>query len=93
MGYHLMNVLLHVAAACLAVAIMRRLALPEAWLAGFLFALHPVCVEAVAWISEQKSTLSAVFYLASALAYLRFDRTRRGAGTTAPPWGCSPARC
>jgi hypothetical protein len=93
LGYHLMNVLLHVAAACLAVAIMRRLALPEAWLAGFLFALHPVCVEAVAWISEQKSTLSAVFYLASALAYLRFDRTRRGAGTTAPPWGCSPARC
>ena len=77
LGYHLMNVLLHAVAACLVVAIMRRLALPGAWLAGFLFALHPVCVEAVAWISEQKSTLSAVFYLASGLAYLRFDRTRR----------------
>ena len=47
--------------------IVRRLALPGAWLAGFVFALHPVCVEAVAWISEQKSTLSGVFYLAAAL--------------------------
>jgi tetratricopeptide (TPR) repeat protein len=77
LGYHLMNVFLHAAAACLVVVIVRRLALPGAWLAGFLFALHPVCVEAVAWISEQKSTLSAVFYLASGLAYLCFDRSRR----------------
>jgi tetratricopeptide (TPR) repeat protein len=46
-------------------------------LAGFIFALHPVCVESVAWISEQKNTLSAVFYLASALVYLKFDRDRR----------------
>ena len=59
------------------VLIVRRLALPGAWLAGLVFALHPVSVEAVAWISEQKSTLSAVFYLASALVYLGFDRTRR----------------
>ncbi|MGD1071380.1 MAG: tetratricopeptide repeat protein [Bryobacteraceae bacterium] len=78
LGYHLTNVLLHAAAACLVVMILRRLAIPGAWLAGAIFALHPVGVEAVAWISEQKSTLSAVFYLASALAYLHFDRTRRG---------------
>jgi tetratricopeptide (TPR) repeat protein len=57
--------------------IVRRLSLPGAWLAGFIFALHPICVEAVAWISEQKSTLSGVFYLAAALTYLHFDRTRR----------------
>jgi tetratricopeptide (TPR) repeat protein len=76
-GYHLTNLLLHAGAAYLVVMIMRRLELPGAWLAGFLFALHPVCVEAVAWISEQKSTLSAVFYLAAALTYLHFDRTRR----------------
>ena len=74
---HLMNILLHAAAACLVALIARRLALPGAWLAGFVFALHPVCVEAVAWISEQKSTLSAVFYLASALVYLRFDGERK----------------
>jgi tetratricopeptide (TPR) repeat protein len=76
-GYHLTNLLLHAAAACLVVAIMRRLALPGAWLAGFIFALHPVCVESVAWISEQKNTLSGVFYLASAFVYLDFDRDRR----------------
>src|SRR5580658_10970351 len=60
-GYHLTNVALHTAEACLVVLIVRRLALPGAWLAGFLFALSPTAVEAVAWISEQKSTLSAVF--------------------------------
>ncbi len=77
LGYHLTNVVLHAASAFLVVIIMRRLALPGAWLAGFVFALHPVCVEAVAWISEQKSTLSGVLYLAAALIYLHFDRTRR----------------
>jgi len=79
LGYHLTNVLLHVLAACLVVLIMRRLSLPGAWFAGFLFALHPVCVEAVAWIVEQKTTLSAVFYLGAAITYLRFDQTRRKA--------------
>jgi len=77
LGYHLANVALHALAACLVVLIVRRLALPGAWLAGLIFALHPVCVEAVAWISEQKSTLSAVFYLAAALTYLHFDQSRR----------------
>jgi protein O-mannosyl-transferase len=77
LGYHLTNVVLHAASACLVVMIARRLSLPGAWLAGFVFALHPVCVEAVAWISEQKSALSGVFYLAAALTYLHFNRTRR----------------
>jgi tetratricopeptide (TPR) repeat protein len=77
LGYHLTNVGLHAASACLLVIILRRLSVPGAWLAGFIFALHPVCAEAVAWVSEQKSTLSGFFYLASALTYLHFDRTRR----------------
>jgi protein O-mannosyl-transferase len=85
--YHLVNVALHALAACLVVKIARRLALSGAWLAGLMFALHPLCVEAVAWISEQKSTLSGVFYLASALAYLKFnDSRKRSAYLVALAW-------
>ena len=76
-GYHLTNILLHAGAACLVVAVVRRLALPGAWLAGIVFAVHPVCVESVAWISEQKNTLSTVLYLGAAFVYLRFDEDRR----------------
>jgi protein O-mannosyl-transferase len=76
-GYHLLNVLLHATAACQFLVLLRRLAIPGATLAAFLFALHPVCVESVAWISEQKNTLSLVFYLAAALAYIRFGASRR----------------
>ena len=76
-GYHLTNLALHALSACLVVMIMKRLSLPGAWFAGFVFALHPVHVESVAWISEQKSTLSGVFCLASLLTYLQFDQDRR----------------
>ncbi len=76
-GYHLLNVLLHVSSAMLSAWILRKLSIPGAFLAAAVFALHPVHVESVAWISEQKNTLSTVFYLASILAYLRFDETRR----------------
>jgi len=91
-GYHLLNVLLHATAACLFGLVVERL-VPKpldrnasrssslgtscSTFAAFLFALHPVCVESVAWISEQKNTLSTVFYLLSALAYLRFDQNRK----------------
>lgn len=75
-GYHLANVGLHAIAACLVVLVCQRLAIKGAWLAGFLVALHPVNVESVAWISEQKNTLSLVFYLLATLAWLRFDERR-----------------
>jgi tetratricopeptide (TPR) repeat protein len=76
LGYHLANVLQHAFAATLFVLLLRRLAVPGAWCAGLLFLLHPVCVESVAWISEQKNTLSLLLYLGAALAYLRFDQER-----------------
>ena len=75
-GYHLIDIAMHAASATLVVLIVRRLKLPGGMLAGFIFALHPVGVESVAWISEQKTTLSALLYLAGALAYLHFDQSR-----------------
>lgn len=76
LGYHLVNISLHLLAAFLLFQILARLQIPGAWIAASVFALHPIEVESVAWISELKNTLSAVCYLGAALIYLRFDKTR-----------------
>jgi tetratricopeptide (TPR) repeat protein len=76
-GYHVVNVLLHASSSFLIFLIVRRLASPAvAALTAFLFALHPVQVESVAWITELKNTLSGAFYFGAALAWLRYREHR-----------------
>jgi hypothetical protein len=70
-GYHLTNLLLHLANTVLLFAVLRRMT-GSAWRSGFvaaLFALHPLHVESVAWISERKDVLSGFFWLSSLGAY------------------------
>jgi tetratricopeptide (TPR) repeat protein len=76
--YHLFNVTAHVAAAVMAFLVLRRLVRSSraAFLGAALFALHPIQVEAVAWVSGMKTPLSGFFALWSTWHYLRFSELR-----------------
>ena len=74
LGYHLLNVGLHGLVAVLLWQVLARLKVRGAGLAGAIFALHPVCVMSVAWMTELKNTLSAALALGAVWAYVRFAR-------------------
>ncbi len=76
-GYHVVNVLLHLANTLLLWQLLRRLAVPGAWVVAAVFSVHPVRVESVAWVIELKDVLSGLLYLSAALAWLRFTEAPR----------------
>src|SRR2546422_1676731 len=92
-GYHLMSLLLHAANAVVFFFVVRRIltrALPSlserghalavsAGFAALVFAIHPLRVESVAWVTERRDVLSGLFYLVTILVYLRAcEREERG---------------
>jgi tetratricopeptide (TPR) repeat protein len=78
LGYHAVNILLHAGGAILLWRLLVALEVPGALLGACLFAVHPINVESVAWVTERKNVLCGVFYFASALAYWKWDARRRG---------------
>ncbi len=78
-GYHVTNVVLHALNAVLVMRLVCALG-ASLWVAAgaaAVFALHPVQVESVAWVTERKNTLSGLFYLLAFLFYLQHRRSGR----------------
>ena len=71
-GYHIVNCILYFTNVVLIWRLLLRLEVPGAWAISMLFTVHPLHVESVAWVIEQKSLLSALFYLGSVHVWLRF---------------------
>ena len=71
-GYHVGSAILHIAEALLIWVILRRLSVPGAFLAAAVFGVHPVNVESVVWISQQKNMVAMLFFLLSILWYLKY---------------------
>ena len=81
-GHHFTNVLLHAAATVLLFLVLRKMT-RQLWPSAFVaavFALHPLRVESVAWVTERKDVLSGVFFMLTLWAYVRYAEAS-GAGS------------
>ena len=76
LGYHLASLALHLSGAFLFWRILARLGMRRGWIGALLFAVHPLAVESVAWISEIKNTLSLPLFLLAFDAWLDADEGR-----------------
>ena len=74
--YHILNVLIHAGSAVLLWRVLRQLDVRGAWLGAALWAVHPVMVQSVAWVTELKNTQSCLFYLLSIFCFLKVDASR-----------------
>src|SRR5213592_3105532 len=72
--YHILTVLMHAGSAVLLWRVLRQLRVGGAWLGAALWALHPVMVQSVAWVTELKNTQSCLFYLLSILCFLHWEK-------------------
>ena len=78
-GYHIVNVLLHLANTFVVWHLLRRMAVSGAWMVAAVFAVHPLHVESVAWVIERKDVLSGFFFLSGVVAWMRFiEKPGRG---------------
>jgi protein O-mannosyl-transferase len=84
--FHLVNVLLHGTCAVLLWRVLRSLRVQGAWLGAALWALHPVEVESVAWITEMKNTESGLFFLLSILFFAKWLRAKELDAPTGIGW-------
>jgi tetratricopeptide (TPR) repeat protein len=77
--YHLDNLVLHMGVVILIFVLAIRLGMTgwAAWAVALLFALHPMHVESVAWVTERKDVLYAFFYLSSILVYFNYLKNKK----------------
>ena len=84
--YHLLNVLLHAASTIVLWRLLQLLRVRGAWLGAALWALHPVMVQSVAWITELKNTQSCLFYLLSIFFFLKWEDRGGQVSRLFPQW-------